>query len=97
MDIVVVSGLSGSGKTVALDMLEDLGYYCLDNVPVRVMGTIFEKLQADADPKFDRLALGLDSRPLKADLPEALRVIDALKGSDSGCALVYLQDRKSVV
>lgn len=90
MDIVVVSGLSGSGKTVALDMLEDLGYYCLDNVPVRVMGTIFEKLQADADPKFDRLALGLDSRPLKADLPEALRVIDALKGSDSGCALVYL-------
>ncbi len=90
MDIVVVSGLSGSGKTVALDMLEDLGYYCLDNVPVRVMGTIFENLRADADPKFDRLALGLDSRPLEADLPEALRVIDALKDSDSGCALVYL-------
>jgi UPF0042 nucleotide-binding protein len=90
MDIVVVSGLSGSGKTVALDMLEDLGYYCLDNVPVQIMGTILERLRANRDSKFERLAIGLDSRPLKADLPEALRVIDSLKVSDEQCVLVYL-------
>ncbi len=90
MDIVVVSGLSGSGKTVALDMLEDLGYYCLDNVPAQVMGTILDRLRADRDAKFDRLAIGLDSRPRKADLPEALRVIDSLKDGDEQCVLVYL-------
>ena len=90
MDIVVVSGLSGSGKTVALDMLEDLGYYCLDNVPVQLMGTILERLRANRDSKFDRLAIGLDSRPLKADLPEAMRVIDSLKEGEDQCVLVYL-------
>ena len=90
MDVVVVSGLSGSGKTVALDMLEDLGYYCLDNVPVQIMGTILERLRANPDSKFERLAIGLDSRPLKADLPEAMRVIDALKEGEEQCALVYL-------
>jgi UPF0042 nucleotide-binding protein len=96
MDIVVVCGLSGSGKTVALDMLEDLGYYCLDNVPIRIMGTILGELQSDLDPKFDQLAIGLDSRPMEADLPRALRVIDHLR-SDARCVMVYLHAADEVL
>jgi RNase adapter protein RapZ len=50
MRLVIVSGLSGSGKSVALHMLEDLGYYCIDNLPAGLLGTLADQTVATGDP-----------------------------------------------
>ncbi|ELA09302.1 glmZ(sRNA)-inactivating NTPase [Moraxella macacae 0408225] len=63
--ILIVSGRSGSGKTSVLNILEDFGYYCLDNLPLSLVLTAVAKL-ADSDIK--KIALGIDVRTPKADL-----------------------------
>ena len=45
MKLVIVSGRSGSGKSVALRVLEDLGYYCVDNLPLPLIGSLLEQLK----------------------------------------------------
>ncbi len=76
MKIVVVSGLSGSGKSVALGMLEDLGYYCIDNLPLALLATFtVDVLQGRAE-EFPRLAVGIDARARPASIrlfPERIR------------------------
>jgi RNase adaptor protein for sRNA GlmZ degradation len=49
--LVIVSGLSGSGKTVALHTLEDTGYYCIDNLPVGMLPELVDKL-INSSPQF---------------------------------------------
>ena len=68
MGLVVVSGLSGAGKSVAMDALEDLGYYCVDNLPVSLLEVFVDEL----DGMVKRTAVSLDARNLDgalADLP----------------------------
>lgn len=66
--LIFVSGLSGSGKTVALHMLEDLGFYCIDNIPSGLLQT-FVKHTIDADdPVFDKTAVGIDARNRAEDI-----------------------------
>lgn len=66
--LIFVSGLSGSGKTVALHMLEDLGFYCIDNIPAGLLQT-FVKHTIDADdPVFEKTAVGIDARNRPADI-----------------------------
>ena len=49
MRLIIVSGLSGSGKSVALNMLEDLGFYCIDNIPVALLRTLVEQTVATGE------------------------------------------------
>lgn len=62
MELVIVSGLSGSGKSVALDMLEDLGYYCIDNIPLALLGVITPSTFHREGLNLERLAVGVDAR-----------------------------------
>jgi len=59
MQITLITGLSGSGKSVALHVLEDHGLYCVDNLPVSVLAPLVHELQASAQP---RAAIGIDVR-----------------------------------
>ena len=74
--LVIVSGLSGSGKSVALKTFEDLGYYCVDNLPAELLPEFVRRLLAGDNPP-DRIAVGIDARSLGdlADVPEALSQI----------------------
>lgn len=90
MELVVVSGLSGSGKSVALAMLEDLEWYTLDNVPARLLSLVVGELIGSDDPKFDRLAIGLDSRPRREDLPVTRQLLADLRARGIHCQLVFL-------
>ena len=90
MELVVVSGLSGSGKSVALAMLEDLEWYTLDNVPARLLSLVVGELVESDDPKFQRLAIGLDSRPRPEDLPVTRRLLDDLRARGIPRQLVFL-------
>jgi RNase adapter protein RapZ len=90
MELVVVSGLSGSGKSVALAMLEDLEWYTLDNVPARLLSLVVRELVESDDPKFGRLAIGIDSRPRSTDLPVMLDLLAELRARELRCQLVFL-------
>ena len=71
MRLIIVSGLSGSGKSVALNVLEDLGYYCIDNIPVSLVQSFTREILPRNDPAYEFVALGLDARnvPDLAELP----------------------------
>jgi UPF0042 nucleotide-binding protein len=63
MRLVIVSGLSGAGKTVALKQYEDLGYYCIDNMPLALVAPMVRRVRRGAqDARYERLALGIDAR-----------------------------------
>lgn len=66
ISLVIVSGRSGSGKSTALHVLEDMGYYCIDNLPVTLLPPLIERLTA-AD-NITRVALSIDARNIAEDL-----------------------------
>ncbi|MGE0820700.1 MAG: RNase adapter RapZ [Candidatus Binatia bacterium] len=61
MQVVIITGLSGSGKSTAIHVLEDLGFYCIDNLPVTLIPRFLE-LCANSDEPITRVALGIDQR-----------------------------------
>jgi len=60
--LVIVSGLSGSGKTVALHTLEDAGYYCIDNLPLSMLPELVDKLINSSPQPYDLVAIAVDAR-----------------------------------
>ena len=60
MKLVIVTGMSGAGKTIALKMLEDLGFYCVDNLPVSLVDKFVQLVSDGGDIK--KAALGIDIR-----------------------------------
>ena len=90
MRLIIVSGLSGSGKSVALNVLEDLGYFCIDNIPVALVHSFVEEILPRQDPAYDFVALGLDARNVP-DLIQLPQLIRKLRGSGIACELIFLQ------
>jgi UPF0042 nucleotide-binding protein len=88
--LVVVSGLSGSGKSVALNMLEDLGWYCIDNIPAGLVQAVVSHSVQTAEPAYRRLAVGLDARNRPDDLAAIPALLDGLAGTGLRCEIVYL-------
>lgn len=85
--ILIVTGQSGSGKSSALQVLEDLGYYCIDNLPLALLPEIVSKL--DHENNLEQLALGVDVRSTQADLEEFESVFEQLKKHGS-VDIIYL-------
>ncbi|AAZ17992.1 conserved hypothetical protein [Psychrobacter arcticus 273-4] len=77
LNILVVSGRSGSGKTSVLNILEDLGFYSIDNLPLSLVPEAVQKLVCDSGIK--RIALGVDIRTPRADLSNFAAIHDSLK------------------
>ncbi len=93
--LVIVSGMSGSGKSVALKTFEDLGYYCVDNLPAELLPEFVRRMLASqASP--ERIAVGIDARSLGdlSDVPEALSQIGA-QGMDT--RLLFFDTRDEVL
>ena len=74
MKLIVISGRSGSGKTIALHVLEDLGYDCVDGVPYQLLGQLIETL----DPTKNKVAVSLDIRNMPIDIDEIKSLISSL-------------------
>lgn len=77
LSILVVSGRSGSGKTSVLNILEDLGFYSIDNLPLSLVPEAAQKLVCDSGIK--RIALGVDIRTPRADLSNFADIHECLK------------------
>jgi UPF0042 nucleotide-binding protein len=88
--VVVVSGLSGSGKSVALNMLEDLGWYCIDNIPAGLVQALVSHSLRSEEPIYRRLAVGLDARNRPDDLASIPALLADLRRSGLRCEVVYL-------
>ena len=88
--LVVVSGLSGSGKSVALNMLEDLGWYCIDNIPAGLVQSLVSHSVRTEEPVYRRLAVGLDARNRPADLASIPALVTDLSSAGLRCDVLYL-------
>ncbi len=88
--LVVVSGLSGSGKSVALNMLEDLGWFCIDNIPAGLVQALVSHSVQTEEPLYRRLAVGLDARNRPADLAAIPALLADLTRAGLRCEVLYL-------
>ena len=76
MRFVIVTGMSGAGKSTALKMLEDMGYFCVDNLPVPFIDK-FAELTASGNSEITKVAIGIDIRSGKS-LGQLEQVLDSL-------------------
>ena len=88
MKFVIITGMSGAGKTTALKMMEDMGYYCVDNLPIPLIER-FAELAFDPTSELSKVALGLDIRNAK-NLDQAVEVIDRLNQNYMPCEILFL-------
>lgn len=95
MKLIIVSGLSGSGKSVTLDTLEDCGFYCTDNLPVALLQN-FAKLLEDSDsPMFNRVAVGIDARNETASLQRFDDFMQQLREAGVAYDVIFLRADKN--
>lgn len=95
MRLVVVTGMSGSGKRTALKMLEDMGYYCVDNLPVKLIEK-FVELVSEKNTELSKVALGLDVR---ADEPfcEVVKILNTIKDGNIKPEILFLETSEQVL
>lgn len=89
MEILIISGLSGGGKSKAASFLEDMGYYIVDNMPAGII-LKFAEFCAGAQGRYDRAALVYDVRAGE-DFQEFFRVLDTLREGAITCRLLFLE------
>jgi len=77
--LIIVSGLSGAGKSVALHVLEDLGYYCIDNLPAALLKSLVDEVSSGAEQQRNRLAVGIDARNRLRDLESLPSLIEEFR------------------
>ena len=93
--LVVVTGLSGSGKSTAIHVLEDLGFYCIDNLPIALIPRLVELWETSRD-EVRRVALGIDVRA-RHFLAEFPRVFDELRAQEVALEVLYLEASDDVL
>jgi len=91
MRLIVVSGLSGSGKSVALDMLEDLDFYCVDNIPAGLLPGFIAYTVRTSESTYRRTAVGVDARNRPEDLAEVPLLVETLRKSGIACETLFLR------
>ena len=89
MQLILVTGMSGSGKSVVLNALEDSGYFCIDNLPVVFIEPIAESLQSRS---FPRLAIAADTR-MREDLRSIRVTLERLQSAGIEVRLLFLNAR----
>lgn len=94
MKIVLISGLSGSGKSVALKLLEDLGYYCVDNLPIKLLPRLVAYHAESSE--VTQLGISIDIRS-RIDIKEAQTQIQALREQGHEVEILFLEAEEGVL
>lgn len=89
MKLVIISGRSGSGKTTALHVLEDIGYYCVDNLPVSLLPQLIAELRQAKSP-VNLVAIGIDARNAGGHLGKLPNILRELTGHGVNHQVIYL-------
>ena len=95
MKLVIVTGMSGAGKTVALKVFEDLGYYCVDNMPIPLMEKFAELLMENSGEP-DQVAMGVDIRS-GDELPQLQEILDRWREKGTPVQILFLDASDDVL
>lgn len=87
MQIVLVSGLSGSGKSIAIAVLEDIGYYCVDNLPLAMLQPLADYLRREGHT---RIAIAIDARS-SASFSQLPQITEALREQGADVRMIFLE------
>lgn len=98
MRLIIVTGLSGSGKSVALHTLEDEGFFCIDNLPSNLLPDLIDKLLAMGSKLYERLAIGIDTRSERASANSLLELLQELRArSDTELEVLFLDTNRTTL
>ncbi|NQD79077.1 RNase adapter RapZ [Phytopseudomonas seleniipraecipitans] len=90
MRLIIVSGRSGSGKSTALDVLEDNGFYCIDNLPAGLLPELAERALLETELLQPQVAVSIDARNLPSQLKRFSELLDEVRGRNIRCDVLYL-------
>ena len=91
MRLLIVSGLSGSGKSIALDTLEDCGYYCIDNLPVSLLEEFINRVMLEEQGIYEKTAIGIDARNQTESLLDFAGILNTIRKKGIRCDVMYMQ------
>tara|TARA_R110002074_G_scaffold402287_1_gene606240 strand:+ start:54390 stop:55247 length:858 start_codon:yes stop_codon:yes gene_type:complete len=94
MKLIIISGLSGSGKSVTLDTLEDAGFYCTDNLPISLLPEFSKLLINSKQPVFKQAAVGIDARNDQNSLNQFSQLIEQLRKDNINYEIIFLRANK---
>ncbi len=95
--LIIVSGLSGSGKSVALRVLEDLGYYCIDNLPVSLLIAAVEEFRQSNANTAKQLAVGVDARNRAQNLDALPDLLNQLRSQGIVTDIIFLHANDEIL
>lgn len=96
MDFIIVLGLSGAGKSSALHTLEDINYYCVDNIPPAMISTFYELSKNSSDPKLSKIAVVTNVRDT-SDYKELSSALQRLKLEGAMYRILFLDSSDDVL
>jgi len=91
MKLTIISGLSGSGKTVALHTLEDMGYYCIDNLPVALLEAFTLEFSKQNSRDIPDIAVGIDAHNHPVQIRQFPAIIRSCRERGIICRIIFLQ------
>jgi RNase adapter protein RapZ len=97
MRLIIVSGLSGSGKSVALHLLEDIDFYCVDNIPAALLKPLISHTIRGTDDTYPRTAVGLDARNRPNEIDTIPALVAELRRIGISCEVLYLHANDEVL
>ena len=95
MRLVVISGHSGSGKTSALNILEDVGFTCVDNLPSSLLPELIHQLREHSSDPDLQLAVGIDARNLVGDLTQIPKMLSTIENSGVQVDVIFLKAQRT--
>ena len=95
MRLVVISGHSGSGKTSALNILEDVGFTCVDNLPSSLLPELIQQLKEESNEPTLQLAVGIDARNLMGDLSKIPKILCTIEESGVEVDVIFLKAQRT--
>lgn len=97
MRVIIVTGLSGSGKSVALHTLEDEGFYCVDNLPSSMLPELIKRLTESSTLRHDSVAVGIDARSEPESISELVDIIKTLNQVDLSIEILFLETNQETL
>lgn len=98
MKLVIVSGLSGSGKSIALDTLEDCGFYCIDNLPISLLDDFINHVMLKDRETYNKTAIGIDARNrTEKQLAEFPNNLELIRDKGIKCEVIYMLAEESIL
>ena len=97
MKLLIVSALSGSGKSIALDTLEDCGYYCIDNLPVTLLEDFINHVMLADKHTYAKTAVGIDARNQSESLAKFSEILSLIRAKGIDCEIIFMQAEEATL